>query len=149
MVSLGLLVLRLIVGGIFAAHGFPKLFGGPGKRVPPTAQRYLGPGFVQAMERGSPQAFAQVLEHLRIPNPGAMAVFVGWVEFLGGILLAIGMLTRFAAALLVGNMAVAIQKVHAKQGLVGQGGSEFPLALLAASLAILLAGPGKISIDGK
>ncbi len=149
MVSLGLFVLRLIVGGIFAAHGYPKLFGGPGKTVHPTAQRYLGPGFTQAMEHGSPQEFSKMLAGMQVPAPVPTATFVGWVEFLGGILLAMGMLSRLAAMLLAGDMAVAIQKVHAKNGLVGQGGYEFALALLAASVAILVAGPGKLSIDGK
>jgi putative oxidoreductase len=149
MVSFGLLVLRLIVGSIFAVHGYPKLFGGPGKgeAVSPTAQRYLGPGFVQSMEQGSPESFSKVLESMEVPNPKQTATFVGLVEFLGGILLALGVLTRLVSALLVGDMVVAIQKVHAKQGLVGQGGYEFPLSMLASSLALFLAGPGKISVD--
>ncbi|HLZ60267.1 MAG TPA: DoxX family protein [Ktedonosporobacter sp.] len=148
MVSIGLFVLRLIAGGIFAIHGYPKLFGGPGKQVHPTAQRYLGPGFSQSMEQGGPERFSKMLESMEVPRPKATATFVGWVEFLGGILLALGLLTRLASALLIGDMAVAIQKVHAQKGLVGQGGYEFPLSLTAACLALFLAGPGKISVDG-
>ena len=52
MRDLGLLLLRVILGGIFVVHGYPKIFGGPGSTVPAAARRYLGPGFDQAMERG-------------------------------------------------------------------------------------------------
>ncbi len=148
MVSIGLFLLRLIVGSIFAIHGYPKLFGGPGKQVHPTAQRYLGPGFAQAVEQGGPENFSKMLESMEVPRAKPMAVFVGWVEFLGGIMLALGLLTRLVSVLLAGDMLVAIQKVHGQKGLVGQGGYEFPLALLAACLALFLAGPGKVSVDG-
>ena len=52
--SFGLFLLRLIVGTIFAAHGYTKLFGGPGKTLSPEAERYLGPGFAQSYQRGRP-----------------------------------------------------------------------------------------------
>ncbi len=149
MVSVGLFILRLVVGGIFAVHGYPKLFGGRGKAVPPTAQKVLGEGFVQSMEHGGVESFAKALERMEVPSPKSVATFVGWVEFLGGILLAMGMLTRLSAALLAGDMVVAIQKVHAQKGLVGQGASEFALSMLASTLALFVAGPGRISVDGK
>ena len=149
MVSFGLFILRLVVGTIFAVHGYPKLFGGRGKPVHPTAQKVLGEGFVQSMEHGGPENFSKMLESMEVPSPRPVATFVGWVEFLGGILLALGLLTRLAAALLVGDMVVAIQKVHAQKGLVGQGGFEFALSMLAAALTLFVAGPGKISLDGK
>jgi len=145
MKSLGLLILRLIVGGIFAVHGYPKLFGGPDKPVHPLLAEYLGPGFVQAMQNG-PGGFRGLLERLRLPNPERMATFVGGVEFFGGLLLALGLYTRLSALLLSGDMAVAIGKVHWRNGLVGQGGFELPLSLLGACLTLLFAGPGKISL---
>ena len=149
MVSFGLFILRLVVGSIFVVHGYPKLFGGKGRPIHPTAQKVLGEGFVQSMEHGGPENFSKVLESIKTPAPKQTALFVGWVEFLGGILLAMGMLTHLSAALLAGEMVVAIQKVHAQKGLVGQGGFEFPLSMLAATAALFVAGPGKISVDGK
>lgn len=148
MVSFGLFILRLIVGSIFAVHGYPKLFGGKGQSIHPTAQKVLGAGFVQSMEQGGPENFSKMLENMEVPSPKSVATFVGWVEFLGGILLALGLLTRLSAALLAGDMVVAIQKVHAQKGLVGQGASEFALSMLASTLALFIAGPGKISVDG-
>lgn len=145
--DLGLLILRLIVGGIFVAHGYPKLFGGPGKEIRPAAAQFLGPGFVQAVERGGPETFATTLERLGVPEPRLMAWFVGGVEFVGGILLAIGWLTRLVALLLAGDMLVAIVRVHWRNGLIGPGGFEFPLALLGACLALAGTGPGRFSID--
>lgn len=149
MVSFGLFILRLVVGTIFAVHGYPKLFGGKGRPIHPTAQKVLGAGFVQSMEQGGTENFSKVLESIEVPSPKSVATFVGWVEFLGGILLALGLLTRLSAALLAGDMVVAIQKVHAQKGMVGQGGFEFALSMLASTLALFVAGPGKISVDGK
>jgi len=145
-VSLGLLILRLVVGGLFAVHGYPKLFGGPEKPVSPEVARYLGPGFVHLMRSGR-AGFAENLRGMGFPAPEAMAVFVGAVEFFGGLLLALGLFTRKAALLLGGEMAVAIWKVHRPNGLVGPSGAEFPASLLAACLALLFAGPGRISLS--
>ena len=144
----GLLILRLIVGGIFAAHGYPKLFGGPGKAVTPTAAQYLGPGFVQAMESG-PQGLAGMLQGMDVPEPALMARVVGVAEFFGGILIALGWLTRLASFALIVDMVVAIARVHWRNGLVGQGGYEFPLSLLGALLVFFFGGPGKLSFDAE
>jgi len=146
-VSLGLLLLRLIVGGTFAVHGYPKLFGGPSKPVPPEAARFLGQGFVQAMGRG-PAGFVETLSGLGVPLPKVMARVVGGVELFGGLLLALGWHTRLAALLLGGEMAVVIWKVHWRNGLSAPGGFEFPLSLLGACLALFFGGPGRISVDG-
>ena len=148
MRDLGLLLLRLIIGSIFVVHGYSKLFGGPGKTVHPTARRYLGPGFDQAMERGGIANFRSSVERTGVPMPAVMA-WVGVVaELVGGALLVLGWLTRPAALALCGQMAVAISRVHWKNGLVGQGGYELALSMLAGVLAVLFAGPGAISIDG-
>lgn len=146
--DLGLLALRLIVGGIFVAHGYPKLFGGQGKEVSPVVARYLGTGFVQAVGRGSPAAFVPAVERLGVPKPLVFAWFVSCLEFFGGIMIAIGWLTRVTATLLAINMAVAIFKVHWQNGLVAQGGFEFPLSLLGSCLSLIGRGPGRISVDG-
>ena len=146
IVSLGLLLLRLIVGGLFVVHGYPKLLGGPERPVSPEAARYLGAGFVQAMQTGQ-AGFAEMLRGMGVPMPGVMAPVVGAVEFLGGLLLMLGWFTRLAAILLSADMVVAIRKVHWQNGLVAPAGSEFPLSLLGACLALFFTGPGKISVD--
>lgn len=146
--DLGLLGLRLIVGSIFIAHGFPKLFGGQGKEIPPVVARYLGDGFVQSVARGSPSSFAPAIERMGLPKPLIFAWLVSCLEFFGGIMLAIGWLTRVVSLLLAGEMVVAIVKVHWRNGLVGQGGFEFPLALLGGCLSLVGCGSGRVSIDG-
>lgn len=146
--SFGLLLLRLIVGGILTVHGYPKLFGGPEKPIGPRANRYLGPGFVQHMQMGR-AGFTESLRGMGVPMPEVMALVAGAVEFFGGFLLMLGWLTRLAALLVSADMVVAIRKVHWQNGLVGPTGFEFPLSLLGACLALLFAGPGKISVDGR
>jgi len=145
-VDFGLLLLRLIVGGIFAVHGYPKLFGGPDKPVPSDLARHLGTGFVEAVQRG-PQGFAGMLRNMGVPEPERMAYVVGAAEFFGGILLALGWFTRLACLALITDMVVAITRVHWRNGLVAPGGYEFPLSLLAACLGLFFTGPGKLSFD--
>jgi putative oxidoreductase len=77
-----------------------------------------------------------------------MAWVAALAELAGGALLVLGWCTRPAALLLAGNMVVAVSRVHWKNGLVGQGGYELALVMLAACLTFLLGGPGAISIDG-
>ena len=150
MPSLGLLLLRLITGGIFMAHGYPKLFGGPGKPAPAVAAQKLGQGFTEAWEAHGGENWANRLETLGVPYPKVMAVVSGLVELVGGACLVLGWQTRPAALLLTGQMAVAIRKVHWKNGLmVSKGGYEFNLSLIAACLALLLVGPGRASLDGE
>lgn len=120
----GLTILRLVVGIVFLAHGSQKLF---------TLGFHGVGGF-----------FAQV----GIPLPMVTAVAVTFVEFLGGIALIFGLLTRWVALLLVINMLGAIFFVHFKNGFFAQGGGyEYPLTLLAANLALMLAGPGAAAVD--
>ena len=143
---LGLFFVRLIVGGIFVPFGYPKLFGGPGVVVSEEVARLLGAGFVEAMRFG-PAGFAEGLRSLGVPQPEVMAVLVGAVEFFGGLALVFGLLTRLAALLLAGNMAVAIWLVTWPNGLIGPAGFALPLALLGGCLAPLFDGPGPISLD--
>ncbi len=122
--SLGIAVLRVAVGVIFAAHGVQKLL--------------LG--------------FATVARNfaaLGIPASDVAAVGVTLVEFIGGLMVMLGLFTRPAAVLLAIDMAVAIAVVHLKAGLFLPRGFEFPLALLAASVALALTGPGAFALDAK
>ncbi|MBO0981647.1 DoxX family protein [Microbacterium sp. SD291] len=123
--SLGLLLLRVVVGAVFAAHGAQKIF------------EFTIPGTI-----GS---FAD----MGVPLPEIAAPAVSFIEFGGGILLILGLFTRVAGILLAGDMIVALVTVHLPAGLwVGEGGYEFVAVLGAAALALALTGAGRISVEG-
>ena len=122
------LVVRIVLGIIFIAHGSQKLFGAFG-----------GPGVA---------GMAMFMKQLGANPPILWAWIVTLVEFFGGLGVFFGLLTRWAALGLAVNMVVAIVLVHAKNGFFGPHGFEYPLALIALSLALLFWGPGKISIEG-
>ncbi len=119
--------LRIALGVIFLAHGSQKLFGWFG-----------GHGLA-----GTAAFFAAKLGLA----PGWLwAVLAGGGEFLGGLLVILGLFTRFGALCITVVMLVAIFKVH--WGIFFMpAGMEYPAALLAAALALLLAGGGKFSLD--
>jgi putative oxidoreductase len=127
--ELGLLVLRLVVGLLFMGHGAQKLFG-----------LFGGHGL-----QGTAGFFEQGLG-LR---PGKLhATGAGGAEFFGGLLLALGLLTPFAAAALIGTMAVAIATVHWTKGVWStEGGYEYNAVLMAVAFAVTAAGPGNWSLD--
>ncbi|HEX2739689.1 MAG TPA: DoxX family protein [Rubrobacter sp.] len=128
MVDVGLLVLRVVLGVIFAAHGAQKLFGAFG-----------GPGL---------QGTAGFHGQLGIRPPYLMAVLAGLAEFAGGILIAVGFLTPLAAVALILTMAVAVFTVHLKNGFFSMnGGYEFNLALAGMALTLLITGAGTLSLD--
>ena len=128
MVTAGLLVLRLVLGLTLAAHGAQKLFGW-----------FEGPGLA---------GFAINLEELGV-RPGRLwAAVAAAVEFGGGLLVAVGLLTPVAALFLVGDLLIAILTVHLTRGFWNRdGGYEFPLALIGGLVALSLVGPGSASID--
>ena len=128
MFALGLLILRLVVGGILAAHGAQKLFGwwgGPGMS-----------GWTSAMTR------------MRIRPPVAWAWMSALAEFLGGLAVATGFLNPLGSFGLIGSMLVAIALVHWPKGFwVSKGGYEFTLLIVGAAAAVAIAGPGAYSLD--
>ena len=126
--SVGLLILRLVVGLGLAAHGAQKLFGWfGGYSIAGTGQFFEGLGF----------------------RPGRLhAVQAGLAEVFGGLFLAAGFLTPFGAAAVVAVMLVAAVSVHLKAGYFAHtGGYEYTLVLGAAALALAFTGPGVISLD--
>jgi putative oxidoreductase len=81
------------------------------------------------------------------PFPDLLAWVVGLAEFIGGILLMVGLLTRPATFALAIDMAIATRQVHWRNGLIGPGGFETNLALLAGCIGLVGAGPGSFSLD--
>lgn len=124
----GLTVLRVFVGIIFAAHGSQKLFG------------WFGGGGLAGT--------AQWMESIGLAPGTLMALLSGGTEFFGGLALIIGLLARPAALGLSFTLLVAIFSVHIHNGLfMANNGYEFALALLGGTLAVLLEGAGKLSVD--
>ncbi len=122
--SIGLAVLRVIVGVVFVVHGYEKLFqtGIPG----------VGGFFTQ----------------IGAPLPQLTAPLVSVLEFGGGIALILGLFTPVVAALLAADMLGATLLVHLPNGFsAANGGYEYVLTLLGASLALALTGPGAYALD--
>jgi putative oxidoreductase len=126
--NLGLLILRLVVGLLFVGHGAQKLFGiWGGHGLAGTAGFFEGIGL----------------------KPGrAHATSAGLLEFGGGILLALGLLTPIASLALIAVMTAAVITVHYAKGLWStQGGYEYNLVLASAAFALAAVGPGAWSLD--
>jgi putative oxidoreductase len=120
-------MVRVIAGVLLIPHGYAKLF---------------TPGAIEGTA-GFPGSLGLV--------PG---IFWAWViallEFFGGIMLAVGFLTRPVAAMVVGFMAVAAFYVHWGSGFFwNKGGYEYPLMWGVVALAILVRGAGTYSVDRK
>lgn len=111
-------LLRLFIAWIFIKSGAGKLFGW-----------FDGPGI---------ENFITFMGSLGFLSP--MAYFVGWTEFIGGILFAFGLLTRVTAVSFIIVMVVAIVKVHPNDYF-------YPATVLMSSLVILHLGAGKFSLD--
>jgi putative oxidoreductase len=117
---LALLVMRLALGAIMLVHGFHKVFGGLHHHAEFVASLGL---------------------------PAWTAYLSSFAEFLGGLLVLLGLFTRVAALTLCIDLSVAIAKVNFHNGLMGNGGYEFPLALAALAFALIFFGGGPIAFD--
>jgi putative oxidoreductase len=127
-VSLGLLLARLVLGLLMAAHGAQKLFGWfGGHGLAGTGGFFESLGF----------------------RPGrTFALAAGLAEFGGGLLLALGLLGPVGPALVLSVMIVAALTVHRAHGLFAMtNGVEVPLLYGAGALALALTGPGAWSLD--
>lgn len=122
--DIGLLVARVGLGAMFVGHGWPKIVGGPEKWAKlGGAMKHVGIEFAPTFW-------------------GFMAAFS---EFGGGILLALGLLFRPAAALMAFTMAIATYMHHAKGD--GFGGWSHAAEAGIVFVALLLTGPGRFAIE--
>jgi len=119
----GTFILRITIGIIFIMHGYQKFF-------------VWGIGGV-----------AQGFGKMGLPFPEVNAYLAASAEFLGGILLLIGLFTRYAAIPIAFTMVVAFLSVHMKGGFFLPSGFEYVFALFAASIALLFHGSGPLALD--
>ena len=125
---LAVLILRLSLGFVFVMHGSQKLLG--------------------AFGGGGIAGVTGMLTKLGMEPAHILAWVLSITEFVGGMCLILGFLTRFWAAGLVIDMAVAVFKVHLVNGFfASKNGFELPLALGVMALVIMLTGPGSVSVD--
>jgi len=68
-------------------------------------------------------------------------------EAIGGVMIIVGFMTRFAAMTQVIAMLVAIFLVHGSNGLAGEGGYQWALLMAAAAFTLMMDGAGRFSID--
>ena len=116
----GLLVIRLIAGlSVAFLHGIGKL--------PPQ------------------EGFVGMVGGMGLPAPGLFAWLAGLAEFGGGLLLAVGLLTRPVAFVLAVHFIIVVMMAHAGDPI---GDRELPLLFLGTAILLLLAGPGRYSVDG-
>ena len=125
---MGMLVLRLVIGALMFGHGAQKLFGWFG------GYGLVGTsGFFESQLRLRPARFWTLL--------------AGLSEAGGGLLLALGLLNPLGPVALIAAMIVAGALSHWPRFWAHEGGIEYPLVLIAASLGAAIAGPGAWSLD--
>jgi putative oxidoreductase len=128
MLSIGLLLIRLVIGVLFIGHGAQKLFGWFG-----------GYGL---------KGTGNWMDSLGLKPGMTMALLAGLTELIGGILFTLGLLTPLAGLMIAATMVIAIVKVHRPNGLWStQNGYEYNLTLLAVAIGIALIGPGQYALD--
>jgi putative oxidoreductase len=130
-VDWGLLVLRLVLGAVFFAHGAQKVLG------------WFGGAGLEATAAGM----------AKMGVPAALAYAAAFTEFLGGLGLIFGVLSRLSALGIFIVMVVAVLKVHLPNGFFmnwmgnqpGEG-FEYHLLVMAIAAAIMLMGPGRAAL---
>ncbi|WP_411577184.1 DoxX family protein [Streptomyces sp. HUAS TT20] len=124
----GLLLIRMTIGLLMAAHGAQKLFGiFGGHGLTAVGQAFAGLGY----------------------RPGKFfALMAGLSELLGGLGLALGLLTPLASAALIGVMINAMVTVTGAHGLwETDGGVEYNVCITVVALAVAAIGPGRLAVD--
>jgi len=124
--SLGLLLIRVVLGLTLAAHGYNKFFGGG--KIPGTARWFDSMGMK--------------------PNGKIHAILAASTEMGAGLLFAVGLLTPLAAGGVVGLMVVAGWTVHRPNGFfIVKQGWEYNMILAVVAVGIAMIGAGKYSLD--
>jgi putative oxidoreductase len=116
----GIFIARLVTGLLFAIHGWQKFAGGIG-------------------------GVAGFFSKIGIPMPGVMAPVIASLELIGGVLLILGLGTRWVSLLFVCEMLVTTFYVQLPTK--GWSGADLDRMLLASALLFVLAGPGAAAID--
>ncbi len=128
MKNLALLTLRVVTGGLLAGHGAQKLFGS-----------FRGPGM---------EGTSGMMESMGMKPGKPWAALAGLSEFGGGSLTALGFLNPLGPLGVIGAMTIATGKVHGVSPIWAQeGGPELPVTNTAVAAALVMAGPGKYSLD--
>jgi putative oxidoreductase len=132
-IGISLLLLRVLLGVVFFAHGAQKVTG------------WFG-GYGLAGTVGAFKNYMKI--------PASLTYISSFTEFIGGVFIVLGFLTRLTALGLIINMLVAIFKVHLKSGFFLHSGEpnkgngfEYNLALIAMALVLLITGAGTYSLD--
>lgn len=126
--TVGVLVLRVLVGVPFSMHGFQKLFG------------WFGGGGLE----GTGGWFRS----LGFGDGKTAAIMAGTSEITGGLGLALGLLTPFAAAAMIGTMTTAALVNNAENGFwSAKKGWELNGYLIVVAATVAIAGPGTVSLD--
>ena len=126
--DIGLLLARIVIGLVMAAHGAQKLFGWFG-----------GYGLNKTGE---------FFAHLGFQRGRAFAAAASLTEITSGLLIALGLLGPIGPALIVSVMLVAMFTVHWQNGLfASDNGIEVPLLYSTGAVALALIGFGRFSID--
>lgn len=121
--SAALLPPRLSLGSTMVFHGLSKL------------------------KKEGTEQMAPYFEQLGFKPGKPWVLALGITELVAGVSAILGVATRFTALAVLGSQAVAIRKVHGPKGFDStKGGYEFNLGLMSTALALLLRGPGRLSV---
>ena len=116
-------LIRFIAGVMMIPHGYAKVFGG----IEGTTKFFASVGLEPAL---------------------ILAWYVGLLELVGGICVALGLLTRLMSAQMIGLLAVATFYIHLPSGFIWvKGGFEYPLFWMVVMVAITIKGGEKLSLD--
>ncbi|WP_263365598.1 DoxX family protein [Edaphobacter bradus] len=126
----GAFFMRLVLGLAMTYHGFSKVI---------PAGGFHGGNAFSAIDH-----FGHHVTSLGLPY--WLGCIAALTEFLGGILILLGLLTRFAAFMIACDMAVALVMVNRHHG---YSGSEYGLALLVVALMLFFYGAGTCALDRK
>jgi putative oxidoreductase len=123
----GAFFLRLVLGASMIYHGYDKVIPAGGFRAHP---------------------FSALQHHSHYVVSLGMPYWLGYVsaltEFVGGILILLGLLTRFAAFMIAVNMLFAVMLVNRHHGYMG---SEYSLALFVIAIMLIFCGAGVLALD--